>query len=181
MVDIFIVYPDASGKLLLAITWLILNRKANTMSVSRFFLPILLFMMVAETASAFMFRTADGRLWLMDRYPHDPNAKVIHSLHRGDKSALNSSHRQLFELNMEERNETLHRWITESDNACDQAESSYFQGLDNKQTAYWNVSCVDGSAYALHIENDVSGVTKIMSCDEAKQRGPQCLTQLRRP
>lgn len=151
------------------------------MPISRLWMILLALALMASSASAFMVRSSDGRLWLTDRQPYDPNTKVVHQLPRDNEPARNQTHLQLFDVGTRARNEQLRRWVANSGKTCLDATSSYFQGLDAQQTAYWNVSCIHGLTYAIQVPNTASDTPKIMSCGDVKPPNTPCFTRLSRP
>jgi hypothetical protein len=47
---------------------------------------------------------------------------------------------------------------------CDSVTRSFFQGSDRRGNAYWNAACRNGQAFAIQVNNDAVGSTRIMSC-----------------
>ncbi len=147
---------------------------------SRLSMVLLALVLTVQSASAFIVRSPDGRLWLTDRQPFDPNTKVVHRIQRANEPAQNQNHLRLFQVGPQARNDTLRGWVASSGMTCQDATSSYFQGLDPQQKAYWNVSCIHGFAYAIQIPRDANRSPTVMSCDNIQPPGPPCFTQLKR-
>jgi hypothetical protein len=78
-------------------------------------------------------------------------------------SAANPAHSALAKLSTGDRNERLTAFMQQSGEVC-AVKSSFFQGLDSRGTAYWNVRCSDGRGFLISVSNDAQGSTKILNC-----------------
>jgi hypothetical protein len=85
-------------------------------------------------------------------------------------ACANPAHTALAKLSDVDRNALLTAWMQKSGEACD-VTSSFFQGFDSLQTAYWNVRCSDGRAFVFGINNDAQGSGKILDCAVLKRLG----------
>ncbi len=74
----------------------------------------------------------------------------------------NEAHKQLVKLPNKERNAMFGKLL--ADKGCGTVTRTFFQGFDDKRTAYWNAACKNGDAYMVGIGNDAGGSTKILSC-----------------
>jgi len=63
------------------------------------------------------------------------------------------------------RQATLTTFLKTSGEACDTVTRSFFQGIDKSTgAAFWNVACKDTHSYAIMVNNDATGSTKVLSC-----------------
>jgi hypothetical protein len=52
---------------------------------------------------------------------------------------------------------------------------SFFQGLDKAGAAFWNVTCSNGKAFSIMIENNSRGSTQVLECEMLKAvSGVEC-------
>ena len=52
--------------------------------------------------------------------------------------------------------------------------SSFYQGMDTYNSAYWNLSCADGRSFVIQIANDNQATTTIFPCAAMKSLGAEC-------
>src|SRR5215467_14557426 len=54
--------------------------------------------------------------------------------------------------------------IDRSGRPCPTVARTFFQGLDTKGNAIWNVECAGGQSYVVEIKNDRDGSTLVINC-----------------
>jgi mitochondrial fission protein ELM1 len=82
-------------------------------------------------------------------------------------SLANQAHDIISTMQEAKRNETLSRFMSKSGESC-KVTQSFFQGVDSKKSAFWNVACTSKKAYVIMMNNDSSGSTKILDCKAMK-------------
>jgi hypothetical protein len=75
-----------------------------------------------------------------------------------------------------ERTQKLGGLLNASDTPC-VATISFFRGVDKDGAAYWSVACSNGKSYAIQVNNDSEGSSKIADCDVLKTAGVDCFTK----
>jgi hypothetical protein len=83
-------------------------------------------------------------------------------------STGNKSHDLLVGLPDAGRAEALADLIVASKQACGTATRTFFQGMNASKVATWNAGCTNGRNYAVHIEPNATGTTRVVDCELAK-------------
>jgi hypothetical protein len=76
----------------------------------------------------------------------------------------NKAHDMIEKMPDKDRNTTFTAFLKNSGEDCGAVTKNFFQGFDKSRNAFWNVSCSNKKSYAIMINNDSVGSTKIMSC-----------------
>jgi len=83
-------------------------------------------------------------------------------------STGNKTHDLLVGLPDAGRAEALADLIAASKQACGTATRTFFQGMDTSKVATWNAGCSNGRNYAVQIEPNAAGTTRVVDCELAK-------------
>lgn len=76
----------------------------------------------------------------------------------------NKAHGMIEKMPDKDRNTTFTAFLENSGEDCGSVTRNFFQGFDKSRNAFWNVACSNKMSYAIMINNDSVGSTKIMSC-----------------
>lgn len=76
-----------------------------------------------------------------------------------------------------ERANALANLLRQSDRSCSTATRVFKQGADRDGAVYWNVECSNGNAYAIQINNDAAGTTRMLECSIMASMGIPCFTE----
>lgn len=76
----------------------------------------------------------------------------------------NKAHDMIEKMPDKDRNATFTAFLKNSGEDCGSVTRNFFQGFDENRNAFWNVVCTNKMSYAIMINNDSVGSTKIMSC-----------------
>jgi hypothetical protein len=85
----------------------------------------------------------------------------------------NKAHDMLVKMSDGERTMALGALLKESNESCI-AKSSFFQGVDEDNAAYWSVACSGGEDYSIQVAADGDGSTRILECGIMKAIGVEC-------
>ena len=78
-----------------------------------------------------------------------------------------------------ERSEALAVFVESGGHRCRIVARTFFQGEDAKGNVFWNVACAGGESYVVVIKNDVTGSTRVMSCQRLRAvAGTDCFKKL---
>lgn len=83
----------------------------------------------------------------------------------------NKAHSILAGMAEPERRTFFGNYLKNSGEACDSVTKTFFQGLSKQGEAFWNVRCRNGRTYAVMINNDATGSTRILECEVLKVVG----------
>jgi hypothetical protein len=76
----------------------------------------------------------------------------------------NKAHERLAAMSEIDRSEALAIFVEGSGQPCRTVARTFFQGLDTKGNAIWNVECAGGQSYVVEIKNDRDGSTRVINC-----------------
>ena len=94
-------------------------------------------------------------------------------------STGNKTHDLLVGLPEAGRAEALADLIAASKQTCGTATRTFFQGMNASKVATWNAGCSNGRNYAVHIEPDATGTTRVVDCEIAKaSSNVECFVKL---
>jgi hypothetical protein len=74
-------------------------------------------------------------------------------------AAANQAHDRIFKLPEPKRIEVLTEFMARSEESC-MVTKSFFQGFDDRNTAFWSVSCSNKKAYSIMLNDDGSNVVR---------------------
>lgn len=78
-----------------------------------------------------------------------------------------------------ERSQALAVFVESGGHRCRIVARTFFQGEDAKGNVFWNVACAGGESYVVVIKNDVTGSTRVMSCQRLRAvAGADCFKKL---
>lgn len=80
-------------------------------------------------------------------------------------------------LSPEQRGTTLAVLLKRSGETCEAAARTFFQGLDAKGNAYWNIACKGGKTFSIRVNNDSVGSTNIVDCAMLKLLTVKCFVK----
>lgn len=83
----------------------------------------------------------------------------------------NPSHDKLAAMSEIDRSEILAIFVEGSGQSCSTVARTFYQGLDTKRNAIWNVECSGGQSYVVEIKNDRGGSTRALSCRTLRAAG----------
>ena len=63
----------------------------------------------------------------------------------------------------------LREIITGSGAKCSEVTRSFFQGMSKDGSAFWNATCFGGQNWAIMVNSDRRGTTKVLDCVDFKQ------------
>jgi hypothetical protein len=78
-------------------------------------------------------------------------------------ASANPAHERLMKMSSSERNGFLSGYVERSGESCGRVIRNFFQG-GNDQYVFWNVACSNGKSYAIQVNNDSGGSSRIMGC-----------------
>jgi hypothetical protein len=81
--------------------------------------------------------------------------------------SANPAHNLLVKLSEPERREKFTEFMHGSGEPC-VVVRTFFQGMDSKGNAHWNVACSNKKSFGIMIYNDAVGSTKILECGVLK-------------
>lgn len=73
----------------------------------------------------------------------------------------------------EQKTQILSGIINEAGGSCIPT-GSFYQGVDQNDAAYWDISCDNGQSFVIQIANDDAATKTIIQCDAIKSLGTQC-------
>jgi hypothetical protein len=76
----------------------------------------------------------------------------------------NKAHEKLAAMSEIDRSEALAIFVEGSGQPCRTVARTFFQGLDTRGNAIWNVECAGGQSYVVEIKNDRDGSTLVINC-----------------
>ena len=82
----------------------------------------------------------------------------------GSGAETNRAHEMLAAMSEIDRSEALAIFVEGSGRPCPTVARTFFQGLDTRGNAIWNVECAGGQSYVVEIKNDRDGSTLIINC-----------------
>lgn len=100
------------------------------------------------------------------------------SLNVPSSSATNKAHSILVKMAESERARNLGLVVDGGENSCIGASKSYFQGFDENNAAYWNITCSDGARYGVQIAADSGGSSRVMECSLLAYLDIECYKRL---
>jgi len=77
----------------------------------------------------------------------------------------NQVHDRVSKLPEPKRNEVLTEFMARSGDSCE-VRKSFFQGLDERKTAFWSVACSNKKSFAIMMNDD--GSNTILECNRLK-------------
>ncbi|MDP3228494.1 MAG: hypothetical protein Q8N13_11035 [Acidovorax sp.] len=83
-------------------------------------------------------------------------------------ASANEAHRRISAMDETQRQEYFSVFLYRSEERCGLVTRTFFQGLDKKGDAYWNLACANGKSYMVSIANDAKGSSKILGCEFLK-------------
>jgi hypothetical protein len=85
-------------------------------------------------------------------------------------STANQAHQILQGMSGPKRNEAMTSFMARSGEPCN-VTRSFYQGVDARGNAFWNVACSNKKSFSVMIYNDSSGSTRILECKVMKAVG----------
>ncbi|MBC7942809.1 MAG: hypothetical protein H7Z19_24155 [Chitinophagaceae bacterium] len=96
----------------------------------------------------------------------------------GSPAGANAGHQYIASLPEGARNERLTEMLRQLPEPC-VVQKNFFRGFDQKKAALWSVACANKKAYAIMINDDTNGSTRIMDCKVLMDRAKvDCLTRI---
>ncbi len=89
-------------------------------------------------------------------------------------SNANPAHETLWSQDLTSRKRTLTRVLKASGKTCRRVVETFYQGLDNNRSAYWNARCRNGSAFAVQFPRSRFENINILSCETMSDAGIPC-------
>jgi hypothetical protein len=86
---------------------------------------------------------------------------------RVERVQANEAHNRWLKVPNEERNATWTKFMEASGKNC-VVKENFFQGMTKEDQAIWDVRCASGKAFAVMIEPDAVGSTKVLDCSVLK-------------
>lgn len=80
----------------------------------------------------------------------------------------NPAHDQIQALGDAKRATFFAAYLTRAGERCASVSRTFFQGMDTRGAAFWNVQCAGGEAWQLMINNDAGGSARYLSCSMLK-------------
>lgn len=96
-------------------------------------------------------------------------------------ASANPAHDQLKSMTEAKRQALLTKFMAKSNKQCTAVTQTFYQGSDQNDNAIWNAKCADGSTFAIQVNNDAGGSTRIISCAVLKSvSGQKCFTKFKK-
>jgi hypothetical protein len=91
-------------------------------------------------------------------------------------AASNASHQRILKLSPADRAKLFTTFLARGHQPCPGGVvRTFFQGLDQQKSAYWDVACQQGALYSIRVSPDAAGTTKILAChSQEKMSGVPC-------
>ncbi|MCE3605240.1 hypothetical protein LXA47_16720 [Massilia sp. P8910] len=89
-------------------------------------------------------------------------------------ASANPVHMQLAKMTQTKRKAALGEAVTDAGIRCIGIKRAIYQGSDERDTALWSARCVDGRLFAVEIDNDAQGTTRVERCKTRKRRVSNC-------
>ena len=105
-------------------------------------------------------------------------ALAMATLHASSALA-NPVHDQILQLSEAERRAFFAIFL--SGKGCNTVTKTFHQGNDTNGKAYWNAQCSGGTAWAIQVDGDRTGSTRILDCKllDALMGSATCFTKLK--
>jgi hypothetical protein len=92
----------------------------------------------------------------------------------------NPAHEQLSSMSEPQRRSMFATFLVKSGEQCSSVTKTFYQGSDKKGNAFWNAACTAGHSFAIQVNNDATGSTRILSCKLLKAvNGGTCFTKFK--
>lgn len=95
----------------------------------------------------------------------------------GASALANDAHDRVLGLDAAARNNLFQEVIAGTNADCSLVTQTFYQGMDRKNTAFWNARCKEGD-YVVAISANETGSTRVLSCAMLKRaKGGKCFTK----
>jgi hypothetical protein len=98
---------------------------------------------------------------------HAKSFAVLAAISIVTTAAANQAHDRIFKLPESKRNEVLTEFMARSGDSC-MVKKSFFQGFDDRNSAFWSVACSNNKAYSVMLNDD--GSSMIFDCKVLKAK-----------
>ncbi|NHZ78231.1 hypothetical protein F2P44_02880 [Massilia sp. CCM 8695] len=89
-------------------------------------------------------------------------------------ACANPVHMQLAKMTQTKRKAALGGTVTDAGIRCIGIKRAIYQGSDERDTALWSARCVDGRLFAVEIDNDAQGTTRVERCKTRRRGASNC-------
>ncbi|MDM0057818.1 hypothetical protein [Variovorax fucosicus] len=86
----------------------------------------------------------------------------------GQPALANPAHDRLAAMSDPQRGAALAGLLRASGEQCISASRTLHQGNDRSGNAFWNIQCARGESFAVQINNDSRGSTRLLNCKVLK-------------